>query len=315
MLRRILYLIPLAAVLAVGLPAASGAAPATFQTTSGLARFCEPQGLESTVTFTNINVGNVRLATATPVVVQTGVAPALGPGLPVSLLTGSTGDVGPAGEQGYHFRAFDQDGVTVAARPGPSACYSYAYHASVPFADAAHAAGIATVPTDSRGIATVHFSHPLSARPVSVIATGSAPYVGPGLPLNLITNGYDAAGFSVRALDQAGAPIADRTIRLHYWATIQQATPNTRAGSAAVTPDSHGNAFVPWPMFAKCLSPDSVVLTGVAPDAGPNMPVNLVAFGFRCDGVSVRVLNQAGKPITSPVRIAFYATKAGVSPL
>lgn len=248
-------------------------------------------------------------------VVQTGVRPLSGPGIPVSLLTGATGNVGPAGEQGYRFRAFDQDGMTVAARPSPNNCYYYAYHASIPFTDAAHAAAIATVTTDTRGVATVHFSKPLAATPVSVIVTGSSPYVGPGLPLNLITMSYSAASFSVRALDQTGTPIANHAIRLHYWATIQAATPNTRAGVATVTPDSRGFVFVPWPIFTKGIVPESVVLTGVAPGSGPDMPVNLVAFESFANGVATRVLNQAGHPITSPVRVAFYATKAGVSPL
>jgi hypothetical protein len=315
MLRRIRYLIPLAALLTLGLPAPGGHAAVAYRTNSETIRICEPQGLESTVTFTDINVGNVRLATTTPVLVQTGVRPLSGPGIPVSLLTGATGNVGPAGQQGYRFRAFDQDGVTVAARPSSNNCYFYAYHASIPFTDAAHAAAIATVTTDARGVAAVHFSKPLAATPVSVIVTGSSPYVGPGLPLNLITMSYSAAGFSVRALDQAGTPIANHTIRLHYWATVQAATPNTRAGVAVVTPDSRGIVFIHWLGFTKGTAPESVVLTGVAPGSGPNMPVNLVAFEPFSTGVATRVLNQAGNPITSPVRIAFYATRAGVSPL
>jgi hypothetical protein len=315
MLRRIRYLIPLAALLTLGLPAPSGSAAVAYRTTSETFRICQPQGLESTVTFSDFNVGDVRLATTTPVVVQTGVSPYIGPGLPVSELTGATGNVGPSGQQGYHFRAFDQNGMTVAARPSPDICYTYSYHASIPFTDAAHAAAIATVTTDSRGVATVHFAHPLAATPVSVIATGSSPYVGPGLPLNLITAGYSPAGFAVRALDQAGKPIANHAIRLHYWATVQSATPNTRAGVATVTPNSHGFGFASWPKLAVCLPPVSVVLTGVSPSSGPDMPVNLVAYGFQCNGAAIRVLNQAGQPITSPVRVAFYATKAGVSPL
>jgi hypothetical protein len=293
--------------------ATTNAAAVAYRTTSERTVICEPQGLESTAAFS----AGVRLATTTPVVVQTGNLPFHGPGLPVSLLTGATGDVGPSGQQGYRFRAFDQNGVTVAARPSADNCYYYSYHASIPFTDAGHAAGIATVTTDARGVATVRFARPLAAAPVSVVVTGSSPYVGPGLPLNLITSGYSAAGFAVRALDQAGTPIAGRTVRLHYWATVQPATPNTRAGTATVTPDSHGFAFIRWPIFAKGLPPVSVILTGVAPALGPDMPVNLLANAVWAGGagVEVRVLNQAGRPITSPVRIAYYATKASVSPL
>ena len=315
MLRRITSLAALAALLAVGLPAPSSGAVVAYRTTSARIVICEPQGFESTVLFSDPNVGNVRLATTTPVVVQTGNLPRSGPGIPVSVLTGATGDVGPAAEQGYRFRAFDQNGVTVAPRPNPDNCYYYSYHASIPFADAAHAAGIVTVTTDARGVAVVGFTNPLAVTPVSVIVTGRSPYVGPGLPLNLISGGYSRTGFAVRALDQAGDPIAGQAIRLHYWATAQPATPNTRAGVATVALDSRGIGNISWPMFARGLAPVSVVLTGVAPGAGPDMPVNLVAYVWRSDGAAIRVLNQAGQPITGSVQIAFYATKAGVSPL
>jgi hypothetical protein len=313
MLRRILSLAALAALLAVGLPAPAGGTAVAYRTASARIVICEPQGLESTTVFSED--GSVRLATSTPVVVQTGNFPLSGPGIPVSVLTGATGDVGPAGQQGYRFRAFDQHGVTVAARPSPDHCYYYSYHASVPFADAAHAAGIVRVTTDARGIAVVRFARPLAATPVSVIVTGSSPYVGPGLPLNLISAGYSPAGFAVRALDQAGNPIASRAIRLHYWATVQQRTPNTRAGVATVTLDNRGIGFISWPVFTGGGVPVSVVLTGVAPGFGPDMPVNLVAYVWRSDGVAIRVLNQAGQPITSPVRVAFYAIRLPVSPL
>jgi hypothetical protein len=314
MRKRILALIPLGAVLALGLPAPPSGAAVAYRTTSGQTRICSPQGFESTTTFSDVNVGNVRLA-QTPVVVQTGVAPAVGPGLPVSLLTGATGDVGPNGEQGYRFRAFDQNGATVAGRPSATNCYTYAYHASIPFSDAARAAGNVYVNTDARGIAVVRFPHRLATAPVSVIATGAGPYFGPELPLNLVTSGYSPAGFAVRALDQAGQPIVSRLIRLHYWATAQAATPNTRAGAVLVNPNTQGVGQIAWPLFAKGLPPVSVVLTGKEPTSGPNMPVNLLAFGPQNNAVTIRILNQAGQPITTPVWIAFYATKASVSTL
>jgi hypothetical protein len=313
MLRRSFYLIALLSVLAVALLTPPAGAQVAARTASARIVICEPQDLETTVLFSESN--DVRLATTTPVVVQTGNLPLSGPGLPVSQLTGVTGNVGPEGQQGYRFRAFDQEGVTVAGRPSENNCYYFSYHASVPFVDAVHAAGIATVNTDARGIAPVGFSRALSATPVSVIVTGSSPYVGPGLPLNLISSSYSRTGFAVRALDQAGNPIASRSIRLHYWATTQAATPNTRAGTATITPDSRGIGFIPWPIFARGLGPVSVVLTGVSPGSGPDMPVNLLAYVFRGDGVAIRVLNQLGRPITSSVRIAFYAIKAPVSPL
>jgi hypothetical protein len=304
MLRRILVLIPLAGILTVGLGAPSGAQSAPLRTASNRTVVCSPQGLESSGSFPT-------LASAHPVVVQTGSLPIQGPGLPVSLLTTASSS------SGYHFRAFDQNGASVAALPNAGNCYYFSYHASIPFTDSAHAAGIATVTTDARGVATVRFERGLGATPVSVVVTGSSPTVGPGLPLNLVSSDYSPTGFQLRALDQAGQPIASRTIRVHYWATVQTATPNTRAGVASITPNSRGFATLTWPLFTKGLPPVAVILTGVAPTGGPGMPVNLLANAPFAGGGSVliRVLDQHGQPVTSPVRIAFYATKAPTSPL
>jgi hypothetical protein len=304
MLRRTLVLIPLAAVLAVGVAAPSGAQSAPLRTASNRTVICSPQGLVSSGTFPT-------LASAHPVVVQTGMRPMQGPGLPVSLLTTASSSTG------YHFRAFDQNGASVAALPSANNCYYFSYHASIPFTDSAHAAGTASVTTDASGVATVRFAGGLGATPVSVVVTGSSPTVGAGLPLNIVSGSYSPTGFVLRALDQAGAPIASRTIRVHYWATTQTATPNTRAAIASVTPDQRGFAFISWPLFAKGLPPVSVILTGVGPTGGPNMPVNLLADAAFAGGggVRIRVLNQHGQPISSSVRIAFYATKAPTSPL
>jgi hypothetical protein len=303
--RRLLPIVALITLLTGGLLAAPAGAQPALRTASGLTTICTAQGFESTGTFP-------RLATTTPVVVQTGELPVSGPGLPVSQLTGATGEVG-GGQQGYRFRAFDQDGASVAARPNAGNCYRYSFHASVPVVDAAHAAGAALVTTDGSGFANVQFPGTLSAAPVSVVVTGRSPYSGPGLPLNLLTTGYSATGFVVRALDQAGAPIANHGIRLHYWATTQRLTPNTRAGVALVTPDSRGIGSITWPQFAVGLPPVAVILTGTSPTSGPGLPVNLLAFTHLSTGASIRILDQNGAPVTSPVRVAFYATKAPTS--
>ena len=292
------------ALLAAGLMATAGTATAGsaddfYRTISGSAT-CGGTS-ECTATF----IG--RLTTATPVVVQTGARPSVGPGEPVSLLTGATGDLSPYGEQGYRFRVLDQTGAVSTV---PTITY---YHASVPFADTGRVAASVVVTTDPAGNAAVRFPRPLVAAPVAVIATGHSPYVGPGLPVNLITNRYSTVGFGLRALDQAGAPIAMRTIRVDYWATAQAATPNTRAGTGVVTPNERGLAFLPWPMLAKGLPPVSVVLTGVAPANGPTMPVNLLVVSPQSYGAYVRVLDQAGHPVTSPATLAFYATKLAAS--
>jgi hypothetical protein len=298
-----LLLATLAAVAAPGTAAAEEAA--TYRTVSGTA-LCPPGNAECITVLLNGNQA-ARVSTGSAVVVQTGHSPDSGPGLPVSLLTGTSGPVGTIGQQEYHWRVFDQNGRV------PTADTLAYFHASASFTDAARAAREAVLVTDALGNARVNFTAPLAAAPVAVIATGRSPYIGPGLPLNLVTSGYTSTGFTVRALDQAGVPIARSTIRVDYWATNQAATPNTRAGQAVVTPTAAGRAFVPWSLFAKGLPPVSVVLTGMAPASGPSMPVNLLAVTPQGNGVSVRVLDQAGHPITTPVRIAYYATKAAAS--
>ena len=298
------------AVLATVLTATAGTATAgstdgIYRTISG-ASACGGTS-ECTATFRG-NLGEPGdLAGNGAVVVQTGARPSVGPGEPVSLLTGATGYVGPDQADGYRFRVLDQTGAVSTV---PTITY---YHASVPFADTGRVAASVLVTTDPAGNAAVRFPRPLVAAPVAVIATGHSPYVGPGLPVNLITNRYSTVGFGLRALDQAGAPIAMRTIRVDYWATAQAATPNTRAGTGVVTPNERGLAFLPWPMLAKGLPPVSVVLTGVAPANGPTMPVNLLVVSPQSYGTYVRVLDQAGHPVTSPVTLAFYATKLAAS--
>jgi hypothetical protein len=295
--------------LATAAPASGAAEPVpTYRTISGSA-LCPPAapGTDCLTTLIDGNFAGARVNASGPVVVQTGHAPDSGPGLPVSLLTGTSGDLTPGGQQGFHWRVLDQNGRV------PTADTLTYFHASAPFTDAGRAAREAFVFTDANGNARINFTAPLAAAPVAVIATGRSPYTGPGLPVNLVTSGYTRSGFTVRALDQAGAPIASSGIRVHYWATNQRVTPSTRAGQLQLVPDANGRAFVPWSLFDKGIPPVSVVLTGTFPLGGPSMPVNLLAVVPRADGVAVRVLNQAGRPITSTVRIAYYATKAAAS--
>lgn len=298
----------LVGALAAGAPATAqtAAAVTTYRTVSGSA-LCPPAGADCFTTLVDANFAPARVNASSPVVVQTGHLPDSGPGLPVSLLTGSGGDITPGGQQGYHWRVLDQNGQV------PTADTRAYFHASAPFTDAGRAAREAILFTDAGGNARVNFTAPLAAAPVAVIATGRSPYTGPGLPVNLVTSGYTRTGFTVRALDQAGHAIANSGIRVHYWATNQTATPNTRAGQATLTPDANGRAFIPWTLLDKGLPPVSVVLTGTSPLSGPSMPVNLLAVTARADGVAVRILDQSGRPITSLVRIAYYATKAAAS--
>ncbi|HEY6749188.1 MAG TPA: hypothetical protein VI357_26145 [Mycobacteriales bacterium] len=269
---------------------------------------CPPGGADCFTSLVDANSVPARVSASSPVIVQTGQFPSVGPGLPVSLLTGSGGDIaGTGGQQGYHWRVLDQNGQVLTADT------RVFFHASAPFTDAGRTAREAIVFTDAGGNARVTFNGTLAATPVAVIATGRSPYTGPGLPVNLVTSGYSRTGFTVRALDQAGHPIVSRGIRIHYWATNQGATPSTRAGQATLTPDANGRATIPWTIFAKGLPAVSVVLTGTSPLTGPSMPVNLLAVTARSDGVAIRVLDQSGRPVTSPVRIAYYATKAAAS--
>jgi hypothetical protein len=297
--------------LSSGSPAAAAPAAAvtTYRTVSGTA-LCPaaPAGTDCFTALVNGDFGPARVGASAPVVVQTGHLPGTGPGLPVSLLTGTGGDIaGAGGQQAYHWRVLDQNGQV------PTADTQAYFHASAPFTDAGRTAREAIVFPDAGGNARVNFTGTLAAAPVAVIATGRSPYTGPGLPVNLVTSAYSTTGFTVRALDQAGHPIVSGGIRIHYWATNQGATPNTRAGQATLTPDANGRATIPWTVFAKGLPALSVVLTGTSPLTGPSMPVNLLAVTAKSDGVAVRVLDQTGRPVTSQVRIAYYATKAAAS--
>ena len=304
--------VALTGALAAGVPAGAAPAPAadgpsTYRTVSGTS-LCPPAGAGdcfSTLVAPDFNGARVGPG---PVIVQTGRLPGSGPGLPVSLLTGPAGDIsGTGGQQGFHWRVLDQNGKVSTAE-----VLAY-FHVSAPFTDAGRTAREALVTTDAGGNARVAFVGTLATASVAVIATGRAPYTGPGLPANLVTSAYSRTGFTVRALDQGGRPIVNSAIRIHYWATAQTATPNTRAGQATVTPDAAGNATIPWAQFDRGLPAVSVVLTGTSPLSGPSMPVNLLAVTARSNGVSIRILDQSGRPVTTPVRIAYYATKASAS--
>lgn len=238
------------------------------------------------------------------VVVQTGISPASGPGIPASQLTGATS------QGGFRFRVFDQTGAAIS---NATPCVEVYYHASTRMQDGSRTADLAQVQTDGAGYAQVRFAVPMDTAPVSVTATGSSPYRGPGLPLHLVADGYTSTGFRVRVLDQTGAPVANQTIRLHYWATVQSATPNTRAGNQVVNPDGSGVTRVRWPLVSGNLPPVSVMLTGVSPTTGPDLPASLVAFSTDTGGVNLRALDQTGEPVTTPFRVAFYATWRSVS--
>jgi hypothetical protein len=313
LLRRTLATVVLGGLVTVGAAGAAAgdttdeaatttAAQTIYRTASNSTLLSGPLGFEVDRPF---GPGRIRLASSA-IVVQTGRLPWNGPGMPVSALTGSTD------RDGFRFRLFDQNGAAI-TEASPGLGTRVYYHASARTADGVHAADLAAVQTDANGWAEVRFARPLQQAPASVIATGSTPYQGPGLPVNLVTDAYNSAGFLVRALDQDGQPIANQQVRVHYWATVQEATPNTRARTTLVTPDARGVGRITWPRFDRRLDPVSVVLTGVDPSGGPNMPVNLVVVTVSGDGASIRALNQAGEPITTPFRVAYYATKRSLS--
>lgn len=57
-------------------------------------------------------------------------------------------------------------------------------------------------------------------------------------------------------------------------------------------------------------APHTVVVSGVAPDTGPDIPVSLVADSFATSTFRVRALNQSGTTIQSKsIRIAYVAQR------
>src|SRR4051794_9324158 len=149
--------------LMMGVPAAAALIATALPITAGTATAGSTDGIYSTISGasacggTSECTGTFRGNLGEPVdlagngagVVQTRARPSVGPGLPVSLLTGTTGYVGSNGAEGYRFRVLDQTGAVSTV---PTVTY---YHASVPFADSGRVAASVLVTTDPAGNAAV----------------------------------------------------------------------------------------------------------------------------------------------------------------
>jgi YD repeat-containing protein len=164
-----------------------------------------------------------------------------------------------------------------------------------------------TVTTDASGVATVGFASSRTVAPNAVVASGVSPDGGTNILVSLLVTARTAAGFTLKALNQAGANIANTSIMLSYYAAWA-ARIDTASGSAAnaitaVTTDANGYATVNFPQ-ALPATPSGVVAVGVAPaSAASVIPHSPTTTGFR-----VRVIGPTGGGVANTiVTVAYHA--------
>ncbi len=171
------------------------------------------------------------------------------------------------------------------------------------------------VTPDSTGRATIPYcpaTDPcaFASAPAAVVVTGRSPTGGPGIPANLVAYNPTTTGFTLRALDQNGAPITG-AVDVYYHAA-STLTDNEELRTVAVTTDANGYATVSYANPHGALAPGAVVASGVSPNGGTNIPVSLVVSARTETGFTVRAINQSGTAIpSSSITLAYYAAWAG----
>ncbi|HYT10232.1 MAG TPA: Ig-like domain-containing protein, partial [Mycobacteriales bacterium] len=172
------------------------------------------------------------------------------------------------------------------------------------------------VTPDSTGRVTVPYcpaTDPcaFASTPAAVVVTGRGPTGGrPGLPLNLVAYNRSTSAFTLRALDQSGTVITT-AIDVYYHAA-SSLTGSEEVRTVAVTTDADGYATVGYASSHGAQAATAVVASGVSPDGGPDMPVNMVVSARTGAGFTVRALNQSGAKIVSgSVTFSYYAAWAG----
>ena len=146
--------------------------------------------------------------------------------------------------------------------------------------------------------------------PAGVVVTGRSPTGGgPPIPANLVAYDATTTGFTLRALDQAGAPITT-AIEVYYHAATDL-TGDEEVRTVTVTTNSTGYATVSYANPRGGLVPNAVVASGVSPNGGPNIPVSLVVSARTATGFTVRAINQSGAAIASTsIALSYYAAWA-----
>jgi hypothetical protein len=168
-----------------------------------------------------------------------------------------------------------------------------------------------TVTPDSGGRATIPYcpaADPCAFPrvPDAVVVTGRSPQSAT-LPVNLIAYNSTTTGFTLRALNQTGAPITTQ-IQVSYHASLSGAAPGQEGRTVNVTTDASGYANVSWAQ-AQTAAPVSVVASGVNPTQAANIPVSMLIVSTTATTLRVRALEQNGAPIAgAAIRVAYLAS-------
>src|SRR6266508_2675384 len=175
----------------------------------------------------------------------------------------------------------------------------------------------ARVTPNSSGVATVSYcpvADPcaFASPPANVVVTGRGPSGGtPSIPANLLAYDRTTTGFTLRALDPAGAPIVT-AIDVWYHAA-SAVTQNEEVGTVTKTTSSTGYATVSYASPKSGVVPQSVVVSGVSPNGGAvSYPVSLVVSAQTATEFTVRAINQSGAAIASTsITLSYYVAWAG----
>src|SRR6266511_1495428 len=164
----------------------------------------------------------------------------------------------------------------------------------------------ARVTPNSSGVATVSYcpvADPcaFASPPANVVVTGRGPSGGtPSIPANLLAYDRTTTGFTLRALDPAGAPIVT-AIDVWYHAA-SAVTQNEEVGTVTKTTSSTGYATVSYASPKSGVVPQSVVVSGVS----------LVVSAQTATEFTVRAINQSGAAIASTsITLSYYVAWAG----
>jgi hypothetical protein len=147
--------------------------------------------------------------------------------------------------------------------------------------------------------------------PANVVVTGRYPYSGPAIPANLVAYNRTTTGFTLRALNQSGTVITT-AIEVYFHASMAGFDPDEEVRTVTVTTGSTGYATVNYANPRAGVVPRTVVVSGVNPSSGPNIPVSLMVSARTASGFTVRALNQSGTVIPSTsITLSYYVSWAG----
>ncbi len=149
-----------------------------------------------------------------------------------------------------------------------------------------------------------------AAPPANTVVTGRSPNGGgPPVPAKLLASGVTTTGFTLRAMDTAGALITS-PIQVWYHAA-SSLTQNEEVRTVTVTTDPSGYATVGY-ATPRGVAATAVVVSGVSPNGGPvDYPANVMVPTRTATGFTVRVLTPTGALYASKqLTLSYYAAWA-----